>query len=148
MPRSSRQYSHHSRLPYHRILLPKIALRLETAKSILISKPFTIPPPPEYIQCSSEPSNSPPVQIPQNHILASLDIHLHLHIHRLAPGRDLRMREVPRPVALGEQVADSVVRLLLRETVLAEEVDDVVVDAHGLLFVEGEDVVLSVLSLF
>ena len=58
------------------------------------------------------------------------------------------MREVPRPVALGEQVADSVVGLLLRETVLAEEVDDVVVDAHGLLFVEGEDVVLSVLSLF
>lgn len=55
------------------------------------------------------------------------------------------MREVPRAVALVQEVADLVVGFLLGETVLAEEMDDVVVDAHGLLFVEGENVVLSVL---
>ena len=55
------------------------------------------------------------------------------------------MREVPRAVAPVEEVADLVVGFLLGETVLAEEMDDVVVDAHGLLFVEGENVVLSVL---
>ena len=55
------------------------------------------------------------------------------------------MRKVPRPVALVQELADLVVGFLLGEAVLAEQMDDVVVEAQGLLFVEGEDIVLSVL---
>lgn len=58
--------------------------------------------------------------------------------------RDFRVCDVPRPDALAEHVADSVVGLLLRKTVLAEEMNDVVVDAQGLLFVEGEHIVVSI----
>lgn len=56
------------------------------------------------------------------------------------------MRDVPGSIAAVEEVVDAVVGVLLGETLLAEEVDDVVVDAHGLFFVVGEDVVLSVLG--
>ena len=89
--------------------------------------------------------DSPPIQIAQNDILAPLDIHLHLHIHRLAPKRYFRVRKIPRPVALVQELADLVVGFLLGEAVLAEQMDDVVVEAHGLFFVEGEDIILSVL---
>ena len=55
------------------------------------------------------------------------------------------MRKVPRPVALVQELADLVVGFLLGVAVLAEQMDDVMVKAQGLLFVEGEDIVLSVL---
>ena len=54
------------------------------------------------------------------------------------------MRKVPRPVALVQELADLVVGFLLGEAVLAEQMDDIVVEAHELLFVKGEDIVLSV----
>lgn len=89
-------------------------------------------------------SNSPPIQIPQNYILTALDIHLHLHIHLFAPERQFRVRKVPAPVALVQERVDLVVGFLLGVAVLAEELDDVVVEAQGLLFVEGDDVVVTV----
>ena len=55
------------------------------------------------------------------------------------------MRKVPCPVALVQELADLVVGFLLGVAVLAEQMDDVVVKAQGLLFMEGEDIVLSVL---
>ena len=55
------------------------------------------------------------------------------------------MRKVPCSVALVQELADLVVGFLLGETVLAEQMDDIVVEAHELLFVKGEDIVLSVL---
>lgn len=64
--------------------------------------------------------DSPPIQIGQNHILTPLDIRLHLNIHRLAPERYFRLRKVPRPKALVQELADLVVGFLLREAVLAE----------------------------
>ena len=54
------------------------------------------------------------------------------------------MGKVPGPIARVQEVVDAVVGFLLGETVLTEEVDDVVVDAHGLLFVVGKNVVLPV----
>ena len=55
------------------------------------------------------------------------------------------MRKVPRPVALVQELADLIVGFLLGEAVLAEQMDDVMVKAQVLLFVEREDIVLSVL---
>lgn len=92
-------------------------------------------------------SSSPPIQIPQNDILTPLDIQLHLHIHLFAPERQFRVRKVPAPIALFQERVDLVIGFLLGETVLAEDVDDVVIDAHGLLSVEGEDVVVTILFL-
>ena len=89
--------------------------------------------------------DSPPIQVTQNDILTPLDIHLHLYIHRLAPERYFRVRKVPCPVALVQELADLVVGFLLGEAVLAEQMDDIVVEAHELLFVKGEDIVLAVL---
>ena len=56
------------------------------------------------------------------------------------------MRKVPRPVALVQELADLIVGFLLGEAVLAEQMDDVMVKAQVLLFVEREDIVLSVLA--
>ena len=92
-------------------------------------------------------ANSPPIQIRQNDILTPLDIHLHLHIHLFAPERQFRVRKVPAPTAFVQECVDLVIGFLLGETILAEDVDDVVIDAHGLLFVEGEDVVMTILYL-
>lgn len=52
------------------------------------------------------------------------------------------MRNVPSAVSLIQQLIDLVVGLLLGDPRLSEQMDNVVVDAHGLLFVEGQDVVL------
>ena len=57
------------------------------------------------------------------------------------------MRKVPGPVALVQELADLVVGFLLGEAVLAEQMDDVVVEAQGLLFMVGEDIVVSVLPI-
>lgn len=73
-------------------------------------------------------SNSPPIQIPQNDILAPLDIQLHLRIHLFAPPRQVRVRKIPAPIALVQERLDLVVGFLLGETLLAEDVDDVVSD--------------------
>ena len=58
------------------------------------------------------------------------------------------MRNVPGPISPHQEVVDAVVGFLLGTPFLAEEVDDVVIDAHGAFFVIGEDVVLSVCFFF